>query len=346
MTDRRRPAARKRPPSYYARADEPTAPSKAKALHWRDVPGLFLQAVKDFGRDDALAHGAALAFYTAVSLAPIVVLVVIAGSTVGEGASAAFLAQVRGMVGPTGASAVESIVEGATRDLATKRGSIAIAAATAAFGASAVFAHLQRALNHVWNVRPVPGWNLWKWIRKRLLSFALLATVAFLLVVSLSVSAGLALVFAKDAPAWRVLELGVSLGVFTVLFAAMFRLLPDVKITWRETWIGAAVTSVLFAAGKYGIGTYLGLSRTGQAYGAAGSFLALLVWVYWSSVIVLLGAEITQAYVTRRRGVRPDGPAVVEDKPETPTADEAPPPVRQNRTHRRVPERRRRTSRR
>jgi membrane protein len=321
-----------------------TAPSHALPLRPRQVPALLLQAVKDFGRDDALAHGAALAFYTSVSLAPIVVLVVIASTYFGEGAGEAFLGQVRGLVGETGAKAVESIVEGASKDLERRRGSIAIAAAVAAFGASAVFAHLQRALNHVWNVQPVPGWNLWKWVRKRLLSFALLVTVAFLLVVSLAVSAGLAFLFTKEALPWRIAELAVSLGVFTALFAFMFRLLPDVKISWRETWIGATVTSVLFAAGKYAIGTYLGLSKTGQAYGAAGSFLALLVWVYWSSVIVLLGAEITQAYVTRRRGIRPDGPAVVEEKPQKVTSDAAPP--RDERARRRAPEPRRRKSRR
>ena len=264
---------------------------------------LFVAAGKDFSKDDALTQSAALALYTAVSLAPLVVLLQYLGDAIGGDAKTAFLAQVSGLVGPLGGEAVESIAKSAGDEFAARRTPLVVALATAVFSATAVFAQLQLALNHVWNVKAQPGWNPWRWAKKRLLTFGMLAVVGVLLLVSLAVSAGLALVFTQQGVTWSAVELVVSLLVSTLLFAATFRLLPDVDVTWRETWIGAAATAVLFTLGKYAIGTYLGVSSVTRAYGAMGSLLALLVWVYWSAAIVLFGAELTQVFARSRREV-------------------------------------------
>jgi membrane protein len=281
----------------------------------RGFPRLLLDAGKDFGKDDVLTQSAALALYTAGSLAPLIVVLMFFTQMLGEDAKKAFLAQASGMVGPLGGEAIASIADTAGRDFESHRTPVAIALGIALFSTTAVFGQLQAALNHVWNVKPVPGWNLWGWVKKRLLTFGLLAVVGFLLVVSLGVSAGLAMLFTQEGWMWRLAELAVSIMVFTVLFAAVFRILPDVTIAWRETWIGAAITAVLFAGGKYAIGTYLGMSSIGRAYGSMGSLLALVLWVYWSAVIVLYGAEVTQVYAKKHRAVRPRGPAKRKAKP-------------------------------
>jgi membrane protein len=169
-----------------------------------------------------------------------------------------------------------------------------------------VFAALQDSLNTIWEVRPKPdlGWGYT--IRIRLFSFAMVIVIAFLLLVSLIVSAALSALggyLGGDAPVWQWLNLAISIVVFTLLFAMMYRFLPDVKVGWHDVWIGAAITALLFSLGKFLIGLYIGRSSLASVYGAAGSLVALLVWVYYSAQIVFLGAEFTQVYA-RRSGRR------------------------------------------
>jgi membrane protein len=300
------------------RPSEGTARGRLDSV--RGIGRQLVAAAKDFGKDDALTHSAAVALYAAVSLAPLIVLLLALGDVVGGDARRTFLDQVGGLVGPLGGKAVESVAESAGAAFETRRTPLVIALAVAAFSATAVFAQLQQALNHVWNVEAEPGWNLGRWVKKRLLTFGMLAVVGLLLLVSLAVSAGLAMAFSGEGWIWSAGEVVVSVAVSTALFAAVFRFLPDVEITWRETWIGAFATAVLFAVGKFAIGTYLGMSGIDRTYGAMGSLLALLLWVYWSSAIVLYGAELTQVRASSHRVVRPRGPAKRETKKPSPVA--------------------------
>jgi membrane protein len=187
---------------------------------------------------------------------------------------------------------------------------------TLVIGATAVFGELQAALNLVWEVKPKPingVWaNLWSWLRQRFFSLAIVLAIAFLLLVSLAVSAALAGVvhYLQGTELTRTLlsrglEVAVSVLVITFLFALLFRYVPDAEIRWRDVWLGGLVSAVLFTVGKVGIGYYIGRASIGSAYGAAGSLMALLVWVYYSSLIVFFGAEFTHAWATRQRTVEP-----------------------------------------
>jgi membrane protein len=182
-----------------------------------------------------------------------------------------------------------------------------------------VFAQLQYALNQIWKVKAKPGRSgVWPWIRKRLLSIGVFASVGFVLVVSLAATAAVAAaseyasgVLPGSAVVWQAVTFVLSLVVTAALFAIVFRFLPDATVCWRETWIGAFATAILFSIGRWAIGTYLGQSSVGSAYGAAGSFMVLLVWVYYAALIVFMGAELTKAIARDLgRGVRPEAHAV------------------------------------
>jgi membrane protein len=188
--------------------------------------------------------------------------------------------------------------------------SVVIGIVTLIIGASTVFGQLQSALNQIWEVEAAPAKSaIGSFIRTRVLSLAMVIGIGFLLLVSLIVSAALAALdgylqtrTALPAGLWQALNLLTSLGIIALLFALMFKLLPDVKLAWRDVWFGAFVTAALFTAGKYLIGLYLGHASIGSSYGAAGSVVVLMVWVYYSSLIVFLGAEITQVRRSRRLG--------------------------------------------
>jgi membrane protein len=277
---------------------------KAKVKVWRDV---VLRALKNWFAHDSTSESAALAFYTVSSLAPLLLIVVtVAGAIFGEDAVRGRLVrQFEGLMGREQAGLVQTVLQKANRD--PTGGPAAIGGAVLLIvGATAVFAQLQSSLNRIWEVEPKPGHFLKDFLRKRLLSFAILVAIGFLLLVSLVLSAGLEAVqsrvagyFATQA-AWlgRVGAL-VSFLLFTLLFALIFRVLPDRHIPWRDVWLGAAVTALLFVAGRWAIGLYLGRAAIASTYGAAGSVIILLLWVYYASFIVLLGAEFTRAYSQR-----------------------------------------------
>ena len=251
--------------------------------------------------------GAALAFYTLFAIAPLFVIVLaLAGFWFGEEAARRELfSQVSGLVGSEGGEAIQALVS-AARKPTTGAWTTVIAVVTLFVGATGVFVQLQDALNSIWGVRRKPGRGLRNFIKDRLLSFALIVGIGFLLLVSLILSAGLSALgnfmtglLPTQATLWQWINFGVSFGVITLLFAIIFKVLPDVKIAWRDVWIGALLTALLFNLGKYLLGLYLGRSSVTSAYGAAGSLVIVLLWVYYSAQILFFGAKFTQIYSNR-----------------------------------------------
>lgn len=251
--------------------------------------------------------GAALAFYTLFAIAPLFVIVLaIAGLWFGaEAARHELFSQVSGLVGSEGGEAIQALVSAAHKPK-TGAWATVIAVATLFVGATGVFVQLQDALNSVWGVRRVPGRGLRNFIKDRLLSFALIVGIGFLLLVSLVLSAGLSALgkfmsglLPAQETIWQGINFVVSFGVITLLFAMIFKVLPDVKIAWRDVWIGAILTALLFNLGKFLLGLYLGRSSVTSAYGAAGSLVIVLLWVYYSAQILFFGAKFTQIYSTR-----------------------------------------------
>ena len=262
----------------------------------------------DWWEDNAPRLGAALAFYTMLSLAPLLLIIIsIAGLFWGEDAARGqLLTQASELVGEQGEAAIETMIAN-SQDTETGTLSAILGFLTLLIGATGLFGQLQDALNTIWEVQPKSGRGIWGMLRDRFLSFAMVLGICFLLLVSLVVSAALAAVntfFEERLPdmapiALQAGHLLLSLIVFTLLFAMMFKLLPDVEMAWSDVWIGAFITSVLFIIGKFAIGLYVGASGFSSTYGAAGSLVVLLVWVYYSAQILFLGAEFTQVYANK-----------------------------------------------
>ncbi len=280
-------------------------------------PGLWSatkEVVHEFFADDATTLAASLAFYTGLSMAPILILLLWIASWFGDSAQLHLVSQVDRLMGATAAEALHLVLENADNrpDVANAAGWFGLGVLL--FSASSVFAQLQHALNLTWGVRARPGLGLMSLVRKRLLSMGMVLTIGFLLLVSLALSALLSLLdvaspgdLGVGPELLRVANVVVPLVVITGLFGLIFKVLPDVAIGWKEVWVGAFLTAVLFTAGKFAIGLYLGRSDVGSAYGAAGSLVVTLVWVYYASLIVLIGAEVTQVYARRREDrIEPD----------------------------------------
>ncbi len=250
------------------------------------------------------SKGAALAFYTLFSLAPILILA-IAGAGYFFGAEAAqgeIIAQVEGLVGRNGAQAVQALLAGA-RDPASGLAATLIASVLLLVGATSVFVELKGSLDELWGIEPPKGLAIIVFLRTQLHSFGLVLVLAFLLLVSLVLSAALAVleryaggVWSSSYDIFAVLSSAIAFGVIACLFAVIYKALPDAPLSWRDVWIGAAFTAGLFSLGKYAIGLYLGNSGAASSFGAAGSLIALLLWVYYSAQIFFLGAEFTRQY--------------------------------------------------
>ena len=288
------------------------------------------QTATGWDEDNVTRLAASLAYYTLLSIAPLIILAVaVAGLAFGEEAARAHISsQLASVVGGGAASAIQSI---ATNAHTPGRGvlSVIVGLVVLLFGASGVFGELQSALNTVWNVAPKPGRGVWGLVKDRFFSFTLVVGVAFLLLVSLIVSAALAWLGQALAGAlpggsavWQILNFFISLAVVTALFGLMFKTVPDVNIKWREVWVGAAVTAALFTLGKFLLGLYLGGAGVSSAYGAAGSIVALVIWVYYSAQVLLIGAEFTEVYA-RLSGARitPSAQAVPLDQVQRSDAD-------------------------
>ena len=255
--------------------------------------------------DFAPSMGAAISYYTVFSLAPLLVIVIaVAGAVFGrEAVQGEIVGQLQGLIGREGAIAVQGLIKSASEPA---KGLVAgiISIGVLLVGATTVFAELQSALDRIWHVpeKEKPS-GLWAVLRARVLSFGLILGLAFLLMVSLSISAGISAFgsFASGLlPGWEVLLQGVNMalavGITTVLFAMIFKFMPSVEIDWKDVWVGAGVTAVLFEVGKFAIGLYLGKSGVNESFAAAGSLVVLLAWVYYAAQIFLLGAEFTKVY--------------------------------------------------
>ena len=265
------------------------------------------RAVAGWWADNVPHLGAALSYYTLFSLAPIlIVAIAIAGLAFGaEAVRGEIVHQIDDLVGREGGLAVQAMLQGAAKPSSSIPATI-IGVITFFLGATGAFLELQTALNTIWRVKPKSDAS---WFRvllmQRLVSFGLVVGVGFLMLTSLLVSATLAALhrymghaFPAVAVLWEALNVIVSLGVITLLFAMVYKVLPDVKLAWSDVWVGGLVTAGLFTIGKSVIGLYLGTSGFSSSYGAAGSVVVLLVWVFYSSQIVLLGAEFTREYVS------------------------------------------------
>lgn len=266
---------------------------------------ILLSAGKAWSGDNAIKHSAAVSFYTLFSLAPITIIAVtIAGVFFGkEAAASALEKQISGLVGPASAEAVQAAAK-ASETEGTSVISTIIGVALLLFGATTVFGQLQESLNQIWGVKTKPtksGWVLL--IVQRLISLAMVLTIGFLLLVSLILTTLVNSVFTRIGDSLfgseillKAADLGTGLVVVTVLFALLFKVLPDVRIRWKDVWLAAAITAGLFTAGRYLIALYLGHSTVASIYGAAGSLVALLIWIYYSCAILFYGVEFTKAY--------------------------------------------------
>lgn len=285
----------------------------------------FLVATySEFSSDNAALFGAALAYYTFFSLAPLLIIAIaVAGSIFGaEAARGEIVAHLRDVVGSDGAEAIQSLLAGVRRSSGGLTASV-LGGATLALGATRVFTNLQTALNVMWDVTPEEAGgiraSLRRVVEKRLVSFAMVLGVGGLLLASLFASAAISalgglLSGVAPAPAeialYRLSDLAVSFFTVTLVLAAVYRVLPDTEVQWRDVWLGALATALLLTAGKFVIGWYLGSKSIGSVFGAAGSLVILLLWVYYSAQILLFGAEMTQVYATRFGSKRPgSGPA-------------------------------------
>ncbi len=278
----------------------------------RDLGWILQRTGAGWWNDNVPRLGASLAYYTLFALAPIlIVAITIAGVFFGaEAVQREVTGQIQGLVGEHGARAVQAMLEGA-HQRSGNGVATAIGLTTFFLGATGAFLELQTALNAIWRVKPKPGAGIKQMLFQRLVSFGLVIGVGFLLLVSLLVSAGLSALdryvgtLVPDiALIWQGVNTLVSLGVVTLLFAMIYQFLPDADLRLRDVWVGALVTAGLFGIGKFLIGLYLGTSGVASTYGAAGSVVVLLIWVYYSAQVVLLGAEFTRAYV-ERFGARP-----------------------------------------
>jgi membrane protein len=270
----------------------------------RSFADLFVRAFRGWSADSAPSMGAALAFYTLFSLAPLLVLVIaIAGLVVGhDAAQRLVMAQVSGLLGDTGAQGVKSVLD-ATNTHKDGMIATAVSLATLALGATTVFAELRDDLDRIWHCDAPKGGGLWSMVRARFLSFGMVAAIGFLLLVSLVVSAALSylgeLMGGGGQATMQALELAVSVAVTTGLFAVTFKVLPTARIAWKDVWLGSLVTAVLFSIGKSLIGLYLGKSAVASSYGAAGTLVVVIVWVYYSAQIFFYGAEFTREFARR-----------------------------------------------
>jgi membrane protein len=279
------------------------------SVHLREISKIVRRTLLSWFKDEAASMGAGIAFYTLFSLTPILLIVIWIASAFSapDAVQAQVLTQMKMLLGDTGAAAVRTLLISAR--YGGKNGwSTAVGVVTLLIGATSVFAELQNSLNRIWRT-PTPQDNrgLWRVVRSRLLSFGLVLGVGFLLLVSLIVSAGLEGVgswlgtFVAD---WHELVVGLDIalgfGIATALFALIFKYVPREQITWGDVWVGALVTASLFTLGKLVIVVYLGRVAFASAYGAAGSFLVLMLWVYYSAQIFLLGAEFTYSFACER----------------------------------------------
>jgi membrane protein len=269
---------------------------------------LIKQTFKEWNEREPFNNAIIIAYYTIFSLPGLLVIIINVAGYFFDSATVTekITGQVQGMVGGNTAKDVENIIEASSKNEGTGLASI-LAVATLLFGATGVFYQMQQILNKMWEVKPKPKQMIVKLVRDRVFSFGLILVVGFLLLVSLVLSAGLTAVsewisaHISDAfvTVFRIFDILVSVGIITLLFAAMYKFLPDAKIQWKDVWIGAFVTALLFVLAKYALGLYFGNTDPGSAYGAAGSIILIMLWVTYAGMILLFGAEFTKVYANQ-----------------------------------------------
>ena len=303
-------------------------------MNFKHIFDMCKKAVTAWVDDFAPSMGAAISYYTVFSLAPLLVIVIaVAGAVFGRDAvQGQIVAQLGGLIGKDGATAVQGLIKSASDP---GKGMVAgiISFVVLVVGATTVFGELQSALDRIWHVpeKAKPS-GIWGLLRARFLSFGLVLGLAFMMMVSLIVSAGVAAFgnwSSGLAPGWEILlqiiNIAVSLSISTLLFAMIYKLMPSVKIAWRDVWVGAAVTAVLLEVGKLLIGLYIGKSGVTESFAAAGSLVVLLAWVYYAAQIFLLGAEFTRVYAAEHAGAAAGNGATADktDLTNVPEAHEA-----------------------
>jgi membrane protein len=290
--------------------------------------GLLKATFGDWMDDDALKLGASLAFYTVWSIGPLFVVVISVASLVfgREAAQGHVVDALRSLVGDSGAKSVQDAIVSANDTGHSVLANI-VGVASLLVAASGVFAELKSSLNIVWGVTPKPG-SFFLTLKQRFLSLTMVLGTGFLLLVSLLLSAALSAVGQRVSGAipageglWHIVHLVVSFGVTAVLFTLMFKIIPDAKVGWKDVWLGGSVTALLFTVGQLGIGLYLGKTSVGSAYGAASSLMIILLWIFFSSCILFLGAEFTQNYANMYGSrIKPAANALDVPRGKTPAA--------------------------
>ncbi len=296
---------------------------KATSAWTRTAADVAIETIKEWHKDNALRLGAALAYYAIFSIGPLLLVVVaVGGAFFGrEAAEHRILETLRDYVGDGGARAVEAAIRSSAMSGENRLAAI-VGIGVLVFGATGLFGHLVDALNDVFNVEARPEKNIWAFLRVRLVSFSVLLGTGFLLLVSLVVTAALGALAAWMGDAFpgretlmHSLNFVISLSVAATLFAMIFKVLPDVRLSWRDVWVGAFVTSLLFTLGQLVLAVYIRAAHVDSAHGAAGSLIVVLVWVYYSSQILFLGAEFTEVFARRLGGgTRPDSSIAARPK--------------------------------
>jgi len=271
----------------------------------KELLSLFKEAASEWSEDKAPTLGAALAYYTVFSMAPLVVITIaIAGFVYGnDAARGQVFTQLHGFIGDQGGKAIQDLVQNAGAKPTSGLVAAITGAVTLLFGASGVFGQLQTSLNAIWGVAPRPGRGLAGLVKNRILSFGFILVVGFLLLVSLLLTAAISFIvhwmggFAAELEILaQVFDFLLSFALVGLLFALIFKFLPDAEIGWGDVWVGAVLTAMLFSLGKFALGLYLGMSSVSSSFGAAGSLIILLLWVYYSSQILFFGAEFTKVW--------------------------------------------------
>jgi membrane protein len=297
-----------------------------KNLWVKGVGGILKESFKGFSEYKVPKLSASLAYYTVFSLGPLLIVIIFLCSIFlgREAVEGTIYTQIQGFVGDDAAKQIQDIIKNAS---ITGKGTVAatIGIITLLIGATTVFGEIQDSINDIWGLKPKPKQGWLKLIKNRLLSFGIIGSLGFLLLVSLAITAlveGLSNRLKDVFPdvtvvVFYIINLILTLGVTTLLFATIFKVLPDAKIRWRDVWAGAITTSVLFMLGKFAISFYISKSEVGSTYGAAGSLVVLLVWIYYSSIILYFGAVFTKSYAVKYgEAIKPNDYAVVTKKVE------------------------------
>jgi|KBSMisStaDraftv2_1062788.scaffolds.fasta_scaffold53173_4 membrane protein len=289
--------------------------SPTTIVGWRLYVDLMKRSGVAWVDDRAPTMGAALAFYSAFSLAPLLIIVIaVAGAAFGvDAARGAIVGQLAGLVGAPAAEAIQALLK-AAQETRTSIFATVVGLLTMLVGATTILVELQDDLDHIWKAPRRPGSTLLSMLRARVLSLGMILGVGFLLLISLALSGAITAMetyaqsrlSAAALPLLMIWNLSVSVGGVTVLFAMLYKWLPNVPISWKDVWMGAFITACLFSAGRYAIGLYLGRSAVASAYGAAGTLVVLLLWLYYSAQVFLLGAEFTCLFAKHRAHCRSD----------------------------------------